>query len=227
MKIFEYSAAAPWFIFNEETFGFDADKLFYEFLEKGHITIRNIGSEQILDATRDLIQKIINESIQYQNESVKDPPKRLQIILNGNILEIYLKTAEVFQLTRNSDSKWLFNGTYEVGTDFTDEKGYGVEAKVYYSEESMTAKIEEANKGNRYIFHDADFVCCYLITTKRMIDGHPFHYQWLKRINGLYQVYNDQEFDDKIRKALPEKLPLCRCAENSLGEWELTPFYGY
>ena len=227
IKTFEYSAAAPWFIFNEETFGFDADKLFYELLEKGRLTIRNTGSEQFLDAMRSLIQKIINESIQYQDEAVKDPPKRLQIILNGNILEIFLKTAEAFQLTRNSDSKWLFNGTYEVGTDFINENGQGVEAKVYYSEDSMTAKIEEANNGNRYIFHDADFVCCYLITTKRLFKESPYHYQWLQRINGKYVLYNDEKFDDLTRSALPEKLPLCRCKETPIGDWELTPFYSY
>lgn len=225
MKAFNCSATAPWFIFNEETFGFDADKLFREFYEKGRLIIRNIGSEMFLDAMRDLIQKIINDSIQYQDEAVKDPPKRLQIILNGNILEIYLKAAEGFQLTKNSDSKWLFNGTYEVGADFTSEKGYSIEAKVYYSVDSMNAKIEEANNGNRYIFHDADFVCCYLITTKRFIEGHPFHYQWLKQVNGHYEVYDDANLDNLTRAALPEKLPLCRCKETVNGEWELTPFY--
>ena len=225
VKTFECSAAAPWFIFNEETFGFDADKLFYELFEKGRLIIRNTGSELFLDAMRSLIQKIIKESVQYQDEAVKDPPKRLQIILNGNILEIYLKTAEALQLTRNSDSKWLFNGTYEVGADFTSDNGYGVEAKVYYSEDSMTAKIEEANKGNRYIFHDADFVCCYLITTKRLINDSPYHYQWLQRVNGKYEIYNDEKLDRLTRTSLPEKLPLSRCKETPTGDWELTPFY--
>jgi hypothetical protein len=90
----------------------------------------------------------------------------------------------------------------------------------------MAAKIEEANNGNRYIFHDADFVCCYLITTKRFINSHPYHYQWLKRVNGKYEVYNDAKLDSLMRQEFPEKLPLCRCTENpSTGEWELVPFY--
>ena len=221
---FECSTIAPWFIFNEETFGFDADKLVRNLWEKGFITIRNSGSERFLDAMRDLLLKIINESIQYQD--VKDPPKRFQIILNGTILEIFLMEAEVLQLTRNSDSKWLFNGTYETGTDFTRQDGLRVEAKVYYSEESMTAKIAEANKGNRYIFHNADLVCCYLITTRRFIDNHPYHYQWLKRVNDKYEVYNDSKLDSLMRQEFPEKLPLCRCIENpTTGEWELVPFY--
>ncbi len=221
---FEYSTNAPWFIFNDETFGFDADKLVRNFWEKGHLIIRNNGSERFLDAMRDLLIKIGNDSIQYQD--VKDPPKRLQIILNGTILEIFLMEAEVLHLTRNSDSKWLFNGTYETGTDFTEQSGLKVEAKVYYSEESMTAKIEEANKGNRYIFHNADFVCCYLITTRRFIENYPYHYQWLKRVNGKYEVYNDSKLDNLMRQEFPEKLPLCRCSENSsTGEWELVPFY--
>jgi hypothetical protein len=222
---FEYSTTAPWFLFNDETFGFDADKLVRSFWKNGRITICNTESEQFLDAMKDLVQKIINDSISYQDESVKDSPKRLQIILNGNILEIFLEAAGL-QLTRNSDSKWLFNGTYETGADFTGQSGLGVEAKVYYSEESMTAKIEEANNGNRYIFHNADFVCCYLITTKRVIDNHPYHYQWLKRVNDKYEVYNDAKLDSLMRQKFPEKLPLCRCTENlSTGEWELVPFY--
>lgn len=224
-KAFNYSATAPWFIFNEETFGFDANKLFKSFFEKGRLIICNVDSEKFLDAMRALLIKIINESIQYKDEAVKDPVKRLQIILNGNILEIYLEAAEGFQLTKNSDSKWLFNGTYEVGADFTSKEGSNIEAKVYYSVDSMNAKIEEANKGNRYIFHGADFVCCYLITTKRFIEGHPFHYQWLKQVNGRYEVYDEVNLDNLTRASLPEKLPLCRCKETINGEWELTPFY--
>lgn len=223
---FEYSTTAPWFLFNDETFGFDADKLVRNLWKNGKLIICNSGSEQILDAMRGLLIKIIDTSVQYQDDAVKDPPKRLQIILNGNILEVFLEEAEVLHLTRNSDSKWLFNGTYETGTDFTGQSGRKVEAKVYLSKESMTAKIEEANKGNRYIFHDADFVCCYLIDTQRFIKNCPYHYQWLKRVNGKYEVYNDSKLDNLMRQALPEKLPLCRCIEKSInGNWELVPFY--
>jgi hypothetical protein len=223
---FEYSTTTPWFLFNDETFGFDADKLVQDFWENGKLIIRNSESELILDAMRDLLIKIVNTSVQYQDEKIKNPPMRFQIILNGTILEIFLTKAEVLHLIRNSDSKWLFNGTYETGTDFTGQSGRKIEAKVYRSEESMAAKIEEANNGNRYIFHDADFVCCFLITTKRFINNHPYHYQWLKRVNGKYEVYNDAKLDSLMRQEFPEKLPLCRCTENSsTGEWELVPFY--
>ncbi len=226
-EIFETNHTFPWFVYNSKTFGFDADIVAKEFFEKRYIRIYNDGSEQVFDAVRAIVQQVIDNSIQYKDELVKDTAKRFQIIINGNILEIFLRDAEVFKLTRNSDSKWLFNGTYEVGPDFTSEKGYGIEAKVYYSEESMNAKIEEANKGNRYIFHDADFVCCYLITTNRVMENRYFHYQWLKRVNGIYQIYNDSKLDSMTKNTLPEKLPLCRCTENSAGEWELTPFYRY
>ena len=222
---FDSSVNFPWFVYNTKTYGFDADALAKELFTKRYLRIYNNGSEQILDAVKAVVQQVIDNSIQYKDESVKDTAKRFQIIINGNILEIYLKEAEIFKLTRNSDSKWLFNGTYEVGADFTSEKGYGIEAKVYYSEESMTAKIEEANNGNKYIFHEADFVCCYLITTNRFIDEQPYHYQWLKRVNGSYVVYNDEKLDNKTKAALPEKLPLCRCRETFSGEWELSPFY--
>lgn len=225
-ETFYSSQTFPWFVYNTKTFGFDADAVAKDFFEKGYIRIYNDGSEQILEAVRAVVQQVINKSIQYKDEPVKDPAKRFQIIINGNILEIYLKAAEEFKLKRNSDSKWLFNGTYEVGTDFTSEAGQDIEAKVYYSEESMNSKIKEANDGNRYIFHDADLVCCYLITTARYFNNRPYHYQWLKRVNNIYELYNDQNLDEWTAYLLPEKLPLCRCTENAItGEWELTPFY--
>lgn len=225
-EIFESSKTFPWFIYNKITFGFDADVIAQALFSTGYIRIYNDGSEQVLDAVRAVVQQVINKSIQYKDESIKDPAKRFQIIINGNILEIYLKAAKQFALKRNSDSKWLFNGTYEVGTDFTSETGQDIEAKVYYSAESMNAKIKEANNGNRYIFHNADLVCCYLITTKRCLNGQPYHYQWLKCINNIYELFNDQNLDEWTAYLLPEKLPLCRCTENeTTGEWELTPFY--
>lgn len=221
---FESSTLMPWFIFNDSTFGFDADKFAQELWTRGHLIIYNNGSEMCLKAIKDLINQIINNSYQY--ESVDDPAKRFQLIINGNILEIFLAQAEAFNLTRNSDSKWLFNGTYEIGTDFTDPSGQAVEAKVYYSEESMAAKINAANRGNKYIFHEADLVCCYLIKTNRFINNKPYHYQWLKRINGQYELYNDVSLDNLTVKSLPEKLPLCRCSENPVtGNWEVTKFY--
>ena len=218
IKDFESSTNFPWFVYNKETFGFDADALAEAFFKTGHIRIYNDGAENILDAVQAVVQQVIDNSIQYQDESVKDKAKRFQIILNGNILELYLKAADGFRLKRNSDAKWLFNGTYEVGTDFTSEEDYGIEAKVYYSEDSMTKKVEEANNGNKYIFHDALFVCCYLINTCT--------YQWLKRINNVYVPYNDEHLDDCTKAFLPKKLPLCKCIENqTTGEWELIPFY--
>jgi hypothetical protein len=217
-KNFESSKTFPWFVYNKETFGFDADAMAQEFFEKGYIKIYNDGTENILDATRAVVKQVIAKSIQYQDESVKNPAKRLQIIVNGDILEIFLKAATGFKLTRNSDSKWLFNDTYEVGTDFTSEEGYKIEAKVYYSEDSMMEKVKEANKGNKYIFHDALYVCCYLINTCT--------YQWLKCINNVYKQYNDKNLDDCTKAFLPKKLPLCKCIENNItGEWELVPFY--
>jgi hypothetical protein len=222
---FEYSETLPWFIFNEETFGFDADKMLQDFQTKDKIIIRNTNSEKILDAMQALIAKIIEESFQYTDETVRQHAKRLQLILNGNILEAYLAQAEVFKLTRNSDAKWLFNGTYEIGPDFTSQRGKGVEAKVYYSEESMLAKINEANNGNSHVFHDADFVCCYLITTTKYANNRPYRYQWLRRVNGTYEVYHDFSLDELTRGHMPEKLPLCRCIENTSGEWEITSFY--
>jgi hypothetical protein len=206
-------------VYNTKTFGFDADAVAEEFFKKGYIRIYNDGSEQVLEAVRTVVQQVIDRSIQYKDESVKDQAKRFQIIINGNILEIYL-AASGFRLTRNSDPKWLINSTYEVGTDFISDDGCKIEAKVYYSDASMMKKVEEANQGNRYIFHGALFVCCYLIDTCK--------YQWLKCINNVYEKYNNEELDEFTALFLPKQLPLCRCTENKItGEWELTPFYSY
>ena len=38
---FESSTSMPWFIFNDSTFGFDADKFAQELWVKGHIIIYN------------------------------------------------------------------------------------------------------------------------------------------------------------------------------------------
>lgn len=227
-KSFDHSPVAPWFIFNDDTFGFDADSLIRELWKTGTLVIRNTESESFLDAMRALITKIIAESIRYQDKDVKVPAKRLQIILNGNVLEIFLMEAVDFHLTRRSDSKWLLNGTYETGADFIGQSGSTIEAKVYYSAASMTEKIDEANTGNRYIFHNADFVCCYLINTDRFIEERPYHYQWLKKVNDKYELYNDPTLDNLTRQSMPERLPLCRCTENPItGEWKLEPFYKY
>ena len=214
--IFDTSQNFPWFVFNSTTFGFDADTIAYEFIKTRHIRIHNDGSEQVLTAIRNVIDYVINTSYAYQDESVKDPAKRFQIIINGNILEIYLKHS-AFDFIRISNSKWLINGSYDSGTDFVDDTGTKIEAKVYYSDESMHGKIFAANNGNRYIFHDADYVCCYLINESR--------YQWLKRINGIYVEHNDALFNNLTTKFLPKQLPLCKCKTNSAGEWELVPFY--
>ena len=213
---FNTSQNFPWFVFNDKTFGFDADTIAYEFLKTGRVRIYNDGSEQVLTAVRDIINYVINTSYAYNDEAVKDPAKRFQIIINGNILEIYLKHS-AFDFIRTSSSKWLINGSYDVGTDFVDSSGTKIEAKVYYSDASMRSKMLAANDGNRYIFHDADYVCCYLIS-----EG---VYQWLKRVDGIYVEHNDALFTNLTTKFLPEQLPLCRCITNDAGEWELISFY--
>ena len=84
---FESSTLMPWFIFNDETFGFDADKFAQDLWAKGSLIIYQYDQE--LSALKDLIDQIIKKSYQY--ESVKDPPQRFQLIINGNILEIFLE----------------------------------------------------------------------------------------------------------------------------------------
>jgi hypothetical protein len=213
---FESSILYPWFIFNNKTFGFDTDLLIQEFLKTKYIKIYNSTTEKILDALKSLIQQIIDDSFQY--EKITELTKRFQLIINGSILEFYLNKAIALKLKRNSDSKWLFNGAYEVGADFVNEEGLGVEAKVYYSAESMTNKIIEANEGNHYIFHEASFVCCYLIKTRT--------YQWIRRTNSVYETFNDPNLDKLTSDSMPKTLPLCRCEEDfQTGEWILKSYY--
>ena len=228
-KTFERSTTSPWFIFIPgETFGVDLTVFATEFWAKTKFIIRNTSEERLLDALKTLVQKVIDDSIRYKDKDVTNPPKRFQIMVNGNILEIYLLAADVFGLIRKSDSKWLITGTYESGTDFISQNGKNIEAKVYFSEKSMTEKIEAANQGDRYIFHDADVVCCYLINTTRFIANKPYHYQWLKRIEGQYVLYNDESLDNLTQESMPERLPLCRCSEDpTTGDWQIEPFYRY
>lgn len=207
----------PWFLYNDKTFGFDADIVAEEFLKAGgYLRIYNVDEEQVLSAVCDVVTHVINTSYQYSDESVKILTKRFQIIINGTILEIFLENSK-FAFLRASDSKWLLNGTYDTGTDFVDSDGTKIEAKVYYSDETLQYKITAANNGNRYIFHDADYVCCYLINERK--------YQWLKRINGIYDRYDDKILNNLTTKFLPEQLPLCKCIERNADEWELVPFY--
>lgn len=216
---FETSKTFPWFIYNDKTFGFDADRLIEDFLDTKLVRIYNAAPEYYLSAVRDVVQQVRDTSYAY--ESVDKLHKRFQLIINGLILERYLQRAAGHLLIRKSDPKWVLNGTYESGTDFVTPEGIKVEAKVYYSELSMIEKVNAANRGNRYIFHDADYVCCYLITSQK--------YQWLRRVNGVYSTYEDSTVKQWSEANLPSQLPLCRCEEKftPVGEieWELHPFY--
>lgn len=212
----ETSASFPWFVFNDETYGFDADLVAQALFTDGYVRIYDTANERVLGALIVLVKQVIDNSKQYQDETVQDPAKRFQIIINGNILEVFLNKTGCF--IRNSDAKWLLNSTYETGTDFTGLQGTRVEAKVYYSYESMQQKVEEANNGNIYIFHDADLVCCYLINS--------CSYQWLYKKDGCYTDFNDKNIIAWTKNNLPAVLPICKCVEDKINHvWTLVPWY--
>ena len=215
---FKTSKNFPWFIFNneEKVYGFDADLIVDVLINGGQVTIYSTADEKVLEALKGLIQRVIDDTKHYQDKTMRDPAKRFQIIINGNILEVFLDKTGYF--IRNSDGKWLINSSYETGTDFTGLHGTRVEAKVYYSYESMYQKVEEANLGNRYIFHDAELVCCYLISSRS--------YQWLHKKDEKYEDFNDEGLRAWTKENLPATLPICRCVEDKINNtWTLVSWY--
>lgn len=205
----------PGIVCEQGKFGFNSNIIAETFLKNDGFVIQK-GIE--LDIVQNTVQYIIDSSISYDDgDLIKTPHKRFQIIINSEILEMQL--ASIKGLIRNSNSEWLLNGKYEVGTDFNTIDEHSIEAKVYYSLENMWDKMVEANKGNRYVFHLGEFVCCYIINNSN-------HWQWLKKVDGKYQECYDAELIAWTKANLPKELTLCRCIiEESTGNWILRPFY--
>lgn len=154
---------------------------------------------------RKLMRHIIDSSYGYNEESsnfAQTEPGRFQMIFNSVLQELI---AELAGLVKKSNAVWLLTDSYEKGTDFQSTNGKQIEAKVYKNYNSM---INYAKKGSvKYtVFHGAEYVLCYLIDS---YEGK--HWYWLKKINGIYRVYNNEDLDELTSECLPATISICYC----------------
>lgn len=149
-----------------------------------------------------LMEHVIGDSFGYRTDFASIISKRFQMIFNSTLEELINEKAG---LIKQSNAIWLLTDSYEKGTDFRSSNGKQIESKVYYNWNRM---LEFAEKGSvdYTVFHGADYVLCYLINSHE-----SEHWYWLKKINGVYVVYNDTELCDVTSKCLPSTIPVCYC----------------
>jgi hypothetical protein len=152
-----------------------------------------------------LMDHVINTSYEYNEEDsfAKTRHGRFQMIFNSSLEELIMKRYG--KLIKKSGIVWLLNGSYEKGTDFQSNNNVKIEAKVYKNETSM---LKYAKKGSTEftVFHGAEYVLCYLIDS---CEGK--HWYWLRKINGIYTIYNNKELEDITDECLPSSIPICYC----------------
>lgn len=152
-----------------------------------------------------LMRHVIDGSYGYNEESsnfAQTVPGRFQMIFNSVLQELI---AELAGLIKKSNAVWLLTDSYEKGTDFQSTNGKQIEAKVYKNYNSM---INYAKKGSvEYtVFHGAEYVLCYLIDSYK-----GKHWYWLKKINGIYSVYNNEDLNELTSECLPATISICYC----------------
>lgn len=143
----------------------------------------------------------------------EDPPRiRLQKAVNASIQEVFLENFfSTLGLTFKRKSSGVFNGKADMGTDFhIFDPNIKLEAKMYIAIDSMEAVCKKKNASD---FHNADLVCCYILTGST-------HWCWLyKDASGVYKRLS--RLPKFITKPMPE-LTTCRCVAGSPNEpWEL------
>ena len=188
--------------------GFLNDGIDFEQLVKHYLA--NNCSAMITDhadliLARTLMEYIIKTSHEYNDEGsfAKTIHGRFQMIFNSTLQEIIVR--EKGGLIKRSGAVWLLNGHYEKGADFLSEANVEIETKVYKDEASMNAYAKKGSK-EYTVFHGAEYVLCYLINSH---EGK--HWYWLKKVNGIYTVYNNKELDDLTDECLPTIIPVCYC----------------
>lgn len=162
-----------------------------------------------------LMKHVIGSSYGYKTDFASTIHGRFQIIFNSTLQETIVESAG---LNKRSNAVWLLTDSYEKGTDFQSNNGKQIETKVYKNRVSMDAAAKEGSKDYR-IFHGAEYVLCYLIDGyERDSNNNMKHWYWLKKINGIYTVYNNLELDNVTRECLPKSIPICYCklVENKL-----------
>jgi hypothetical protein len=154
---------------------------------------------------RKLMIHVIDSSYGYDDDSsdfARTEHGRFQMIFNSALQELIAKLAG---LVKKSNAVWLLTGSYEKGTDFQSANGKHIEAKVYKNEASMK-KYAKKGSVEYTVFHGAEYVLCYLIDS---YEGK--HWYWLKKINGTYSVYNNEELDQLTSECLPASISICYC----------------
>jgi hypothetical protein len=141
-----------------------------------------------------------------------DPPRlKLQKAVNASIQEVFLENFfSELGLAFERTSSGVFDGKADRGTDFRiSDTGLELEAKMYKSIDSMEAVC----KNSASDFHNADLVCCYILTGST-------RWCWLYRdASGVYKRLG--RLPKFITKPMP-KLATCRCVAGSSNEpWEL------
>lgn len=153
------------------------------------------------------VAKILNR-IGYSKDS---PQMKLQKAVNSSIQEMFLEKV-FFEsgLSFSRKSTGIFNGVRDKGVDFEISNIFPnaplkVEAKMYGSISSMEAVCKNRSKD----FHDADLVCCYILT------GFT-RWCWLyKDSSGLYRRLG--RLPKFITSPMPE-LSTCECIAGSAEE---------
>ena len=188
-----------------------------------------ITDPQELALIIDLMKHVIGNSYGYKNDFASTIYGRFQMIFNSTIQEAHIfAIAKKYgmDLCKRSDSKWLLSDTHEIGTDFY-YKDLQIEAKVYKNLNNMLSYAEQGSI-NPTVFHNADYVLCYLIDrpwpeelmafedmqefTKRVGTS---HWYWLRRINGQYVLHFNEDLYTNTHKALSPTLPICKCRQTS------------
>ena len=155
---------------------------------------------------KELMIHVIGTSYGYSTGFSATIHGRFQMIFNSTLEELYIKIClQNIGLIKRSNAIWLLNGSYEPGTDFYSSNGKQIEAKVYKDFDNMKSWAEKGSE-DPTVFHFADYVLCYLINSHE-----SKHWWWLKKVDGVYDVYKDAKFDSLISEYLPDNIPVCTC----------------
>jgi hypothetical protein len=199
--------------------GVDFRPLVYHYLASDYKVI--IDDPQEMNIYHKLTQHVIDDSFKYgndtpdqKNQNIKKKHIRFQMIFNSTLQELYLERAG---LGKRSSSVWLITGEAEGGTDFVSSNNKRIEAKIYKDSTSMFKYAKKAAT-DPTVFHDADYVCVYLMDYYERAIGavkEKAHWVWLTRIAGEYVEYFDVELKQIAESCLPAVLPVCHCLETT------------
>ena len=183
--------------------GIDFEQLFDHYVASGHYI--EITEPTEVNLAIELMEHVINSSYEYNEEDsfAKTKHGRFQMILNSTMGEVTI--SRYSSLIKKSGAVWLLGGSYEKGTDFISNENVEIEAKVYKNIDSLNFY---AKKGSvEYtVFHGAEYVLCYLIDS---YEGK--HWHWLKKNNGVYDLYQDEGLEALTVERLPQSIPICYC----------------